>query len=134
MMEDVPSTNTDLVSLAARNTAATSTALSAVSEDGTQSPKRKNAKVNNGKPNYVPFHAGLPPRVSYAGAASNAVPTKPSPDPSAASKIDLDPELQSICTKFLVAGETMLRPSRASAGPEIDPSKIPSLLGVLIKS
>ena len=85
-MEDVPSTNTDLVSLAARNTAATSTALSAVSEDGTQSPKRKNAKVNNGKPIYVPFHAGPPPRVSYAGAASNAVPTKPLPDPSAASR------------------------------------------------
>ena len=125
MTENNPSTNTQLVPWAGQTTAASSSAMSLATDDGSNSPKRKNAKVNNAKPKFVPYHAEMPPRVSYAGAASNAAPSKSPPAAPAASSLGLDQELQSICTKFLVAGETMLRPSRANAGPAVDPSKIP---------
>ena len=87
MMENNPSTNTQLVPWAEHSTAATPSAMSMATDDGTNSPKRKNAKVNNGKPKFVPFHAEMPPRVSYAGAASNAAPSKPPPAAPAASNL-----------------------------------------------
>ena len=126
------STSTQLVPAGGLAAAASSSALPMALEDGSNSPKRKNAKINNGVIKFVPYHAELPPRVNYAGAAANTNPAKPSLAAPAATNLDQVP--QSICTKFLVAGETMLRPSRASAGPAVDPSKIPPLLGVLIKS
>ena len=43
-------------------------------------------------------------------------------------------EQPSICAKFLLAGESMLRPSRLSADSAVDPDTIPPILGVLIKS
>ena len=129
MMDVFSNTNTQLSSVAVPAVAAASTAVS--TDDGTFSPKRKNAKVNNGAPKFVPFHVAQPPRVSYAGAASNAVPNNP---PSVHSAASSPQEQPSICAKFLVAGETMLRPSRDSAVPAVDPSKVPPLLGVLIKT
>ena len=130
-MEDVSNMNlnTQLIPVSAPANAAASAAHAM--DDGTNSPKRKVSKVNNGKPRFVPFHVDQAPRITYAGAASNAAPTKPPPvataDPSPVEK-------PSICTQFLITGESMLRPSHGAAAPAADPSKIPPILGVLIKS
>jgi hypothetical protein len=72
-----------------------------------------------------------PPRVSYAGAAANTLPVKPS---NAVPPASVSQEEPSICAKFLVAGEAMLRPTRDSSAPAIDPNTILPTLGVLIKS
>ena len=130
-MEDISNMNlnTQLIPVSAPANAAASAAHAM--DDGTNSPKRKVSKVNNGKPRFVPFHVDQAPRITYAGAASNAAPTKPPPvataDPSPVEK-------PSICTQFLITGESMLRPSHGAAAPAADPSKIPPILGVLIKS
>ena len=129
MMTISPDPNTQLIPATAQVAALAPTAMS--TEDGTASPKRKNAKVNNERAKYVPLNLVQPPRVSYAGAAANNPPVMPSKTVPLAPVPQVEP---SICAKFLVAGEAMLRPTRDSSAPAIDPSTILPLLGVLIKS
>ena len=131
MMENITNTNLNIQLVPVTVPVAAAASTVQVADDGTNSPKRKVSKANDGRPRFVPFHAEHFPRVSYAGAAANAAPTKPPPvAPAAPSPL----EKPSICTQYLVAGESMLRPSHAAAEPIADPSKIPPILGVLIKS
>ena len=131
MTDNSSDSDTAMTLVGLPSTLAITTAISAGDHERKRKTAKNHADSDHGTTSSArllikPIAPGV--KGSYAGAAT------PGSSNTSASAAPPATEEPSICVQALLAGEGMLRASRVCAPPTTDPKKIPSSIGVLIKT